>query len=284
MLQLVEVDEQQSDAALGGDAALEGLRQLAQGQHAVGQSGERVVGRLARQLVLHLFGLGDVAGDRRVVRDRAVLVAHDLQHDRHRAHDAVRAAEGELALPAVRRGCRDHLARHLVADRLDEQLRCCIPRRRRGRDADEVSCAVVAELESPVGVEHDHGVVRGVEDADEALAQHALGDRLGDVDGGAHESRVLTAHDDRLGRHVHPDGLAVGAHQLEFMRKRRRHLAGALPCILGRRAIRGRRVHPRRGTGSEGRTTEGELAERVVGCRQATVQVGLEHPDREGSN
>ena len=217
VLELVEVDEQHGHAALGGHAALERFAQLAHEQYAIRQSGECVVRGLAAEFVLQLLGLGHVASDGGVVRHTAVGCTHDLQHDRHRSHDAVWATEGEFALPAIRRRRRDDLARDLVANRLDEQLCCRIGMRCSVGDADQAARAVVAELQVTDRVEHDDGVLRGVQDADETFAQHSLGDRLGDVGCRAHEADDLAALDDRLGRHVHPDRRAVVGGELELV-------------------------------------------------------------------
>ena len=77
---------------------------------------------LTGQFVLELLGLGDVAGDGGVVLYDTVVRTDDLQHDRHRAHDAVWSAEADLAIPLVQRGRRLNFTWKLVEDRTNEKL------------------------------------------------------------------------------------------------------------------------------------------------------------------
>ena len=126
IFQFVQVDKQHAHATLQRDAALECFAQFAQEQHAVWQTCQRIVRCLKRKFVLHLFCFGDVARNDRKMLHRAIGLAHNVQHQSKRAHDAVWAAETKFAFPRVVGRVGNYFAWHLVAYCLNEQLRCRI--------------------------------------------------------------------------------------------------------------------------------------------------------------
>ena len=101
VFEFVKINKQDCDSTLECAAALKGFREFAQEQHPVWQTGHCIVSCLTGEFVLELLCFGDVAGNGRVVRDDSVCGAHNLQHNRERAHDAVWASKTQFAFPAI---------------------------------------------------------------------------------------------------------------------------------------------------------------------------------------
>ena len=72
-LEIIEINEQQGELAVGPAGKDDALGEPVLGQIAVGQPGQGVVGGLVGQLFLILLALGDVVLDADVVRDLALL-------------------------------------------------------------------------------------------------------------------------------------------------------------------------------------------------------------------
>ena len=162
-LQAVEVEEHHRHPASQGSAAVERLGDSPQKQRAVRQTGQFVVRGLPLQLGLQLLVLGDVAGDHRVVVDRRITAAYDVQRQRERAHESVGAAVAELARPRASRGVRQHFARHLVAHRVEERGGRLVVGVSRVGNAEQFGSTAVGKDESRSCIEDDDRVARGVE-------------------------------------------------------------------------------------------------------------------------
>ena len=287
VLQLVEVDEENRDVRAGRSRTLEGLGGLAQEQHPVRKSGERVVGGQAVEFGAGLALLGDVPRDRGPVVHRSVALAHDLDDDGEGARQAVGRTEGDLTLPAVRGRCAglQHEPGELVAHRLHVRARRdVVGHGARGVDAEQGTGGVVRERERPDPVEHDHRVAGHVQQADQLVRQGRLFDHGRDVDGRADPADDAAAVQPRRGVDAHPHGRAVGRRHGELARERRGVAGVGEPRTFALRAHVRHRVRPRRRALHHGATPEGEKPERVVRREQPEVRVGLEHPNGQGGS
>ena len=174
VLQLVEVDEEHRHLHARGARSLERLGGLADEEHTVRQSGERIVRCNAVEFRPCLALLRDVACDGRPVVHRSVGFTHHLCDDRERAGESLGRTERNLTLPAVRvrRAGVQHEPRQLVAHGLHVRARGdVVGDRLGGVHADHGACGVVREREVADAVEHDHRVTGHIEQADELVRQ-----------------------------------------------------------------------------------------------------------------
>ncbi len=283
VLQPVDVHEQDGDVAARAADAVERVGRGAQQQQAVGQPGERVVVGLAGELALQVLGGGDVASDATPVLDHAVGGAVQHQIDVERALEAVGAAEADFPRPHRAGGAGHDLARHLVADGLQQPAG--------GGVADEVE--LVDDTEQPAGrvvgvdrrtvaVEDDDGVVGGADHAQQAVEQQLMRDVFGVVECGAavaDDAPHRVVHRLRVEPHPGHPPFAVPHAELDA------HLAvglrGATPGELGVGPVAGMRVGPWRPADRRTGAALHERAECCIGRGDATFAVGLEQAHRQ---
>ena len=204
-LEVVEVAEQDADAPPAAPAAGQGEVEAVEQQGAVGQPGERVVGRLVLEPALERLALGDVAEHSRRELEPAVAVAVGEHLRQHGDHLAVVAHGVELARPGAGGG---HGRHDLGAEAVEAGGR------ERGAQRQVVEVVVahpeeapgggVQVLDAPAGVGDRHQVARELEDVGEAaqlaLGRHPVVDQAG-VQGDAPDVGVV--------EHVGADDLDV---------------------------------------------------------------------------
>jgi hypothetical protein len=113
VLEAVEVEEQNRDAAAVAARAHDGVAQALAEQRAVGQSGQRVVVREVAQFLLGALAVGDVGEHADEMRARALRVAHFGQFQPAQEFLAVLASLPQLAAPVA--GLAQRLA-HVFVD------------------------------------------------------------------------------------------------------------------------------------------------------------------------
>ena len=284
IFEFVEIDKQHSDTTLESAAALKCFGEFAQKQHAIWQSCHCIVCCLTSELILQLFCFGDVAGNSRVVRDHSICGAHNLQHDRERAHDAIRASKAKFAFPAIARGRCGDFTWHLVANCLNEHLCCSVVETSLFANANEFSCAIVAKHECAVLIKHQYGICCYVEQANKLLAQYSLNNCICYVMCGADiSSDCRVGAKLRLCRYMYPHHFAIWLPQSKLECKRRRCFTRTLPRCFGKLSLGRLRVDPGCGTLSDAATTEGEHTKSIVGTGETTIDIGLKNPNGEGS-
>ncbi len=120
LLQAVDVDEQHRHMVPAAPDVIDGVRRRAQQKEAVGKSGEWVVVCLAGEFGLEVLGGGDVAGDPTPVVDDTFLGAVHQHVEIEGALESVGAAKTDLTGPLGGTRIGHHLARYLIADRLQQ--------------------------------------------------------------------------------------------------------------------------------------------------------------------
>ena len=218
-LEVVQVDEQQRTAlalALGaGQCLLHAVHQ----QHAVGQSGERVVEGQALHLALAGLARADVGVDLQDRRRLSVLARNPRPVCFHVERVAVAVVLGDLAHPLALLQCGVRGAREHCGVVVQQRLRALAQRLQPG-PAVEALGALVPEQDAVRQVAHDDGVLRLVQQrglvADARLGLLALnlgcGARGEDLQHRGDEpslvQRFAEQHEDQAQR------LAVGVAQL----------------------------------------------------------------------
>ena len=126
IFQVVEVNKEHRGSRFQSAAAVERLGKFAQEQHAVRKASERIMGGLASEFVLQLFRFSDVAGNGAEMLHHTTRIAHYLQGESERAHNAIGATKTEFAFPPV--CCRvgvggiQYFTWHLVANGAQESV------------------------------------------------------------------------------------------------------------------------------------------------------------------